>query len=178
MTKNVCGFDINFLKELKALMEETNIEELEIEEGSSRYIKVSKKNNKTYSQLPYNPPYGYNIQDNLIHSSPVNAIPNPIPSPEQKTAPSVKGDPYDDESKYFKIKSPVIGTFYGTPSPDSPPYVKVGDTVSPDTTVCIVEAMKVMNEIKADVQGKIIEILKSNGNPVQTNEPLFTVEKK
>jgi acetyl-CoA carboxylase biotin carboxyl carrier protein len=177
MTKNVCGFDVGFLKELKDLMKETNIEELEIEEGSSRYIKVSKKNDRNYPpyMAQFNAPYGYNISDNTPQLSPVNAANN---QPSQNTAAPVNENPYADESKYFKIKSPVIGTFYGTPSPDSPPYVKAGDTVSPDTTVCIVEAMKVMNEIKADVQGKIIEILKSNGNPVQTNEPLFIVEKR
>ena len=177
MTKNVCGFDIGFLKELKDLMAETNIEELEIEEGSSRYIKVSKKNDRYFPlyQAQFNAPYGYNIPDNNSQPAIVNTA---VSQPVQTAAAPVNENPYADESKYFKIKSPVIGTFYGTPSPDSPPYVKVGDTVSPDTTVCIVEAMKVMNEIKADIQGKIIEILKDNGNPVQTNEALFIVEKK
>ena len=71
------------------------------------------------------------------------------------------------------IESPIVGTFYAAPSPDSPTFVKVGDTVSEDTTLCIVEAMKVMNEIKAEVSGEITEILVEDGSPVEFGQPLF-----
>jgi acetyl-CoA carboxylase biotin carboxyl carrier protein len=71
------------------------------------------------------------------------------------------------------IKSPLVGTFYKSPSPDAPAYVKVGDTVKPDTTLCILEAMKVMNEVKAEVSGVITEILCENGQPVEYDQPLF-----
>lgn len=76
------------------------------------------------------------------------------------------------------ISSPMVGTFYSTPSPDQPPYVKVGDHVSEDTVVCIIEAMKVMNEVKAGVSGVVAEILVDVGDPVQFGTKLFRVEGK
>lgn len=75
-----------------------------------------------------------------------------------------------------EITSPMVGTFYTASSPDSGPFVKKGDTVTPETTVCIIEAMKVMNEIHADVAGEIVEILVDNGTAVQYGEPLFRVK--
>lgn len=75
-----------------------------------------------------------------------------------------------------EITSPMVGTFYAAPSPDSPPFVKIGDRVTADTTVCIIEAMKVMNEIKADVSGEVIAVLIEAGTPVQYGEPLFHVK--
>jgi acetyl-CoA carboxylase biotin carboxyl carrier protein len=81
-----------------------------------------------------------------------------------------------DESKALVIKSPMIGTFYASPNPESPPFVKVGDRVGPDTTVCIVEAMKVFNEIPAEMSGRIVAVLAQSGDPVEFNQPLFRVE--
>ena len=74
------------------------------------------------------------------------------------------------------IKSPIVGTFYTAPAPDADPFVKVGDTVHPDTVVCIVEAMKVMNEIKAEKAGTIRRIVAENGMPVEYNQPLFEID--
>ncbi len=167
MTKEVCGFEIGFLKQIKDLLIATKIEELEIEEGQNRYIRVSRKKSRDSNAQQ---PYLQSAQAAIPLMNP------PSNQPVQIITPAKQVNPYDDEKKFFRIKSPVIGTFYGTPSPESPPYVKVGDVVSEDTTVCIVEAMKVMNEIKADIKGRIVEILKSNGNPVQTKDPLFIVE--
>jgi acetyl-CoA carboxylase biotin carboxyl carrier protein len=75
-----------------------------------------------------------------------------------------------------EIKSPIVGTFYGSPSPESPAFIKVGDVVSEDTVVCIVEAMKVMNEIKAEMKGIVKKVLLEDGSPVQYGEPLFILE--
>jgi acetyl-CoA carboxylase biotin carboxyl carrier protein len=75
----------------------------------------------------------------------------------------------------FQIVSPMVGTFYRSPSPDSPPYVDVGQEVTEDTVVCIIEAMKVMNEIKAETKGIIVEVLAHNGKPVEFGKPLFAV---
>ena len=77
----------------------------------------------------------------------------------------------------FKITSPIVGTFYRSPSPDKDPYVKVGDNVSPDTTVCIIEAMKLMNEIQAETSGEIVKIYVENGQPVEYGQPLFGIKK-
>ena len=70
----------------------------------------------------------------------------------------------------------MVGTFYAAPKPGEPPYVQVGDRVQPDTTVCIIEAMKVFNEIQAEVSGRIVEVLVENGEPVEYNQPLFKVD--
>ncbi|MBI4976286.1 MAG: acetyl-CoA carboxylase biotin carboxyl carrier protein [Spirochaetes bacterium] len=82
-----------------------------------------------------------------------------------------------DDSKYQKITSPIVGTFYRAPSPEAPVFVKEGDNVSEDTVVCIVEAMKMMNELKAGVKGRIHKILLANGQPVTQGMPLFLVDK-
>ncbi len=74
------------------------------------------------------------------------------------------------------IDSPMVGTFYRAPSPESPPFVKVGDKVTPDTVLCIIEAMKVMNEIKAEAEGVITEVMVENGKPVQFGEPMFRIQ--
>jgi acetyl-CoA carboxylase biotin carboxyl carrier protein len=85
-------------------------------------------------------------------------------------------EPAPDDSNAIFVKSPMIGTFYAAANPDSPPFVKVGDRVGPDTTVCIVEAMKVFNEIPAECSGRIVAVLAQSGEPVEFNQPLFRVE--
>jgi acetyl-CoA carboxylase biotin carboxyl carrier protein len=82
----------------------------------------------------------------------------------------------DDEGLH-KIPSPIVGTFYGSPSPDKPSYVSIGDKVSESTVVCIVEAMKLMNEIQAEVSGEIVKIYVQNGQPVEYGQPLFGIRK-
>ena len=89
---------------------------------------------------------------------------------ERKTAAPVS------EEKYLNIVSPMVGTFYGAPAPDADPFVEEGDEVDEETIVCIIEAMKVMNEIRAELSGKIVEILVSNGEAVEFGQPLFLVE--
>jgi acetyl-CoA carboxylase, biotin carboxyl carrier protein len=76
-----------------------------------------------------------------------------------------------------KITSPIVGTFYRAPAPDKPPYVKEGDKVTPETVVCIVEAMKLMNEIQAEVSGEVVKIYVENGQPVEYGQPLFGIRK-
>ena len=84
--------------------------------------------------------------------------------------------PATEASHHKEIKSPMVGTFYAAPSPDSPPYVSVGQEITPDTVVCIIEAMKVMNEIKAEVSGVVAEVCAENGKPVQFGQALFRVK--
>lgn len=91
------------------------------------------------------------------------------------TAPAVESD---NESKYVKIVSPIVGTFYRSPSPEKPPYLKIGDTVTPDSIVCIVEAMKLFNEIESEVSGKIVKVLIEDASPVEYGQPLFLVDPK
>ncbi len=103
------------------------------------------------------------------------AVPQAAATAETAAA-AVEAGEAKDEEKTTHIKSPMVGTFYTTPSPDSPAFVNVGDTVGKDTVVCILEAMKVMNEIKAEVECRIVEVLVENAEPVEYGEPLFRVE--
>lgn len=82
----------------------------------------------------------------------------------------------EETSNYLEIKSPIIGTFYRKPSPDKPMFVEVGDTVATDSVVCIIEAMKLFNEIESEVSGKIVKILVEDGTPVEFGQPLFLVD--
>jgi acetyl-CoA carboxylase biotin carboxyl carrier protein len=101
------------------------------------------------------------------------------PSPELVSAPAPAAESAESGSSAQEgtvIHSPMVGTFYRSPSPDAPSFVDVGTEVGNDTTVCIIEAMKVMNEIKAEVSGKILEVLAENGKPVEFGQPLFRVK--
>jgi acetyl-CoA carboxylase biotin carboxyl carrier protein len=91
----------------------------------------------------------------------------------QTAAPAVKAE---DNSKYITIKSPIIGTFYRKPSPDKPLFVEVGQTISEGDVLCIIEAMKLFNEIESEVSGKIVKILVDDSSPVEFDQPLFLVD--
>ena len=82
----------------------------------------------------------------------------------------------DEDSKYVVIKSPIIGTFYRKPSPDKPLFVEVGSSINEGDTVCIIEAMKLFNEIESEVSGKIVKVLVDDGTPVEFDQPLFLVD--
>ena len=97
------------------------------------------------------------------------------PTVAASVPPSAPSGPKTEEKNVFIIKAPMVGAFYVAPSPESEPYVKVGSVVRPDTTVCILEAMKVMNEVRADCSGEILEVLVKNGAPVEYGQPLFKV---
>ena len=107
------------------------------------------------------------VQANGVYQAP--AAPG-VPAPDDNGSAAA---PPDDGS--VEIVSPIVGTFYRAPSPDSPPYVDLGSQIDAESVVCIVEAMKVMNEIKSEVRGSIVEILVENGAPVEFGQPLFRV---
>lgn len=100
--------------------------------------------------------------------------PAPAATPAPAAAPATA--PAADVSNLTEIKSPMVGTFYASPSPDAAPFVSAGQAVTPDTVVCIIEAMKVMNEIKAEVAGTVAEVCAENGKPVQFGQALFRVK--
>ena len=97
---------------------------------------------------------------------------NPVASESETTG----GAEADDDSKYIMIKSPIIGTLYRKPSPDKPVFVKVGDTIEAGDTVCIIEAMKLFNEVESEVSGKIVKVLIEDSSPVEFDQPLFLVD--
>lgn len=107
----------------------------------------------------------------IVTSSPVTGAPAAASAPAAEAAPAAQ-----PASNLKEIKSPMVGTFYAAPSPDAPPFISVGQEVTPDTVVCIVEAMKVMNEIKAEVAGTVAEVCAENGKPVQFGQALFRVK--
>ncbi len=124
------------------------------------------------------------IAFNRPAAAPVYAAPAPIaaPAPEQiapLTAPAAiaapAAAPAPEEKPGTIFKSPMVGTFYRSPSPDSSPYVELGTRVNDETVVCIIEAMKIMNEIKAEMRGTIAEILVENGHPVEYGQPIFRI---
>ena len=92
------------------------------------------------------------------------------------TAAAPVAEPVADNSKYVTIKSPMIGTFYRSSSPEKPIFVNVGDEIEPGTVLCIIEAMKLFNEIEAEISGRIVKILVDNASPVEYDQPLFLVE--
>ncbi|PYX78873.1 MAG: acetyl-CoA carboxylase biotin carboxyl carrier protein [Acidobacteria bacterium] len=154
-------------KELKELIEflvEKDISEFELERGD---VKVRIK--RTGENLTVSGP-----AITLPHASPAAAVP---PIAASVAAASAAAAP-SEEPGLHNVKSPIVGTFFEAPSPGSPPFVKVGDTVEVGTVLCIVEAMKLMNEIESDVAGEILKKLVSNGQPVEYGQALFTIRPK
>lgn len=96
----------------------------------------------------------------------------------QQEIQSSKNEDKETEEALHIIYSPIVGTFYRAPSPESPPFVEVGSQVSPGTVLCIIEAMKLMNEIESDISGEIVKIHQENGKPVEFGQPLFSLKKK
>ncbi len=152
--------DLKDIKELVKLIDKSNLTEFEYENDDVR-IFLSKNQEVVATQT--------------IPAAPVQQI-APQPASAQQTPPETAA-PAKEEVNGIEIKSPMVGTFYAAPSPDSPPYVKVGDVVSKGDTLCIVEAMKIMNEIEAEFDCKIVKILGVNAKPVEFDETLFIVEK-
>lgn len=126
-----------------------------------------------------------NIKTPLAGSEAVSYVPQPVayqaPAAAPVAAPAatateIKTESNSDDSKYITIKSPMIGTFYRKPSPDKDVFVNVGSEVKSDTVVCVIEAMKLFNQIEAEVSGKIVKILVDDASPVEYDQPLFLVD--
>ena len=115
----------------------------------------------------------------ILHQAPIGVPQIPVAAaqvPAATEAPSVVESVSAETSKYIEITSPIIGTFYRKPSPDKPVFVEVGDQVNTDTVVCMIEAMKLFNEIEAEVSGKIVKALVEDGTPVEFGQPLYLVD--
>ncbi|MEG5265327.1 acetyl-CoA carboxylase biotin carboxyl carrier protein [Pseudomonas sp. JDS28PS106] len=149
--------DIRKVKKLIELLEESGIDELEIREGEES-VRIS-RHSKTPAQPYYAP-------------APAAA---PVAAPAPAAAPAAAEAPSAPKLNGHVVKSPMVGTFYRTPAPTSPAFVEVGQTVKKGDTICIVEAMKMMNHIQAEASGVIESILVENGQPVEFDQPLFTI---
>ncbi|WP_350286681.1 acetyl-CoA carboxylase biotin carboxyl carrier protein [uncultured Croceitalea sp.] len=100
----------------------------------------------------------------------------PAPAASEPAAPATPAAPAEDDSKYITIKSPIIGTFYRKPSPDKPVFVEVGQDINKGDVLCVIEAMKLFNDIESEVSGKIVKILVDDSSPVEFDQPLFLVD--
>jgi acetyl-CoA carboxylase biotin carboxyl carrier protein len=148
--------ELEQIRELIGLMKENDLTEVRIIEGEKRLFlkRGSDEPAPVVSMVPA--------------PAPMMAAPAGVPA----SAPAAK----PAEPLGLTINSPMVGTFYAAPAPDADPYIRVGDHVNPDTVVCIIEAMKVMNEIKADMAGTIERILAKNSDPLEFGQPLFQVK--
>ena len=149
--------DLRKLKKLIDLVEESGIAELEVTEGEEKVkiVKGGRAQETVYVQAP-----------TMQHAAAVPAAPAPAAPAAPQAAPAPEG---------HVVKSPMVGTFYRSASPGSKSFAEVGDTVKAGQTVCIIEAMKLMNEIETDKDGVITAILSENGQPVEYGEPLFVI---
>lgn len=143
--------DMTLLKKLINLVEKRDIQELEVQDGEFK-VRITKTKGQEIITTP--------VQ--FQHISRQESV--------QETAEK------KDESNLIPIKAPMVGTFYRAPAPGAPPYVDLGDMVTPGRVVCIIEAMKVMNEIESEVTGKIVKVLVGNEKPVEFGQELFFVE--
>ena len=157
--------DLQKIKDLIEIMKDNELVEVEITHGDDKILlRRSQAPRPTETSVPKIVP--------SISAAPAGPEAAKPPVPEAKPS-AAEPQPAED---LVEIKSPIVGTFYATPSPDSEPFVELGSAVSPQTVVCIVEAMKVMNEIKAETSGTIAEILVTNGQAVEYGQVLFKVK--
>lgn len=151
--------DLRKLKKLIDLVQESGISELELTEGEEK-VRISRQ---TAGQMQFMPTYMHHAMAPL----PLSAAPGATATPAaEAAAPAVEG---------HVVKSPMVGTFYRSPSPESNNFVELGSTVAEGDTLCIIEAMKLLNEIESDQAGVVKAILVENGQPVEFGEPLFII---
>lgn len=153
--------DIRKIKKLIELLEESDIGELEIQEGEES-VRISRNG----SQMAVAAPQAYAPAPQPAPAAPQAAAPEPAPA-----AP----EPASAEPAGHAVKSPMVGTFYRSPSPGAQAFVEVGQQVKPGDAICIVEAMKMMNQIEADKAGVVEAILVEDGEPVEFDQPLITI---
>lgn len=151
-------FDVKRIRRLVELMNEHELAEVDLRQGEQR-IRLRKGGDPIVTGFVPAPP---------VHSA-------AAASSGASTGGGAAAAPALDEHLEL-VKSPMVGTFYSSPNPESPPFAKVGDHVGPTTTVCVIEAMKVFNEIPAEVSGQIVSVLVENGEPVEFGQPLFKVD--
>lgn len=153
--------DLKEIRQLIKMVETAEISEFEIEEKGNK-IRISKSfSSNSHSEM--------HVMPTMMPPLPQAAPAAPAPA---ESAPETK-----KKENVVEVRSPMVGTFYRSPSPDSDPYTEVGKTVKAGDTLCIVEAMKLMNEIETEIAGKVAEILVENAQPVEYNQVLFLIEK-
>jgi len=155
--------DLNYLKKLIKMLDTSNLAEIELEEEGTK-IRLAKPRPKVVTSFQQVPAYSQAAFQNFE-----------TPTNESKVS-ELKAEELKKEN-YYEVKAPMVGTFYTSPSPEADPYVKVGETVSQGSIICLIEAMKLMNEIESEVAGKIVKVLVENAQAVEFNQTLFLIEK-
>ncbi|GAF63806.1 biotin carboxyl carrier protein [Bacillus sp. TS-2] len=156
------------IKELISTVNDSNLAEFTYEQEDMK-LHLKKTTNETTIQVPTIPVEQVrNVSQEQVQAKPEVQVNDNQPKVEAK----------EENTQLHTIESPMVGTFYTAPSPDASQYVEIGQQVSENSVVCIVEAMKLMNEIEAEVNGKIVEILAENGELVEYGQPLFVVERR
>lgn len=158
------------IKELIKLVNESNLTSVSIKQGEF-VLKLSKEKEVVAPTVVATPPQ--------VITTPVVATPTVSAETSKTEVPTSKTTVESSENKnenLITFKSPMIGTFYRSTKPDSEPFVKVGDVITPGKVLCLIEAMKIFNEIESDVSGKIVKILVDNASPVEYEQPLFLIE--
>ncbi len=150
--------DIRKVKKLIELLEESDVAEIEIHEGEES-VRISRISS---TAMP-------------VAAAPVAAPPAPAPAAAATPEPAASEPAAPAEPEGHIIRSPMVGTFYRAPSPTSKPFVEEGSSVAAGDTLCIIEAMKILNQIESDKAGKVLQILVENGQPVEYNQPLFVI---
>lgn len=159
--------DLNYLRRLVKLFDDSTLENLEIEEEG---IKVKFTRTKSTNVINYSVPEVAPI----VPQAPIQTAPTLIQS-EVNEKPLIKTHT-EEHTELFEIKSPMVGTFYRSPSPDAASFVEVGQSIKKGQVLCIIEAMKLMNQIESEVNGTIEKVLIDNGKPVEFGQPLFLVK--
>lgn len=154
------------IQDLIKFVAKSGVSEVEIEDKDFKII-IKTAAHKKGKMVVETPPV-YQTQA-PIATAPVQEVSAPV-------APTTPVNGVENDAKYVIIKSPMIGTFYRKPSPDKDNFINVGDDLSTDTVVCMIEAMKLFNEIEAEITGKVVKILLDDGSPVEYDQPLFLVD--
>lgn len=161
--------DYKQIQELIKLINKSNIGEVSIEESDFKITIKQKKDQPTQQALAA-PVY---LQPQVAAPPPVQQA---LPTAQVKETPQTSAETTAKPDNLITIKSPMIGTFYKRPSPDKPSFVEVGEEIAPGKVLCIIEAMKLFNEIESEVSGKVVKILLDDSSPVEYDQPLFLVE--
>ncbi|MBI3232635.1 MAG: acetyl-CoA carboxylase biotin carboxyl carrier protein [Bacteroidetes bacterium] len=163
--------EIKEIRELIKFVSQSGVSEVELEQGDFKLsIKNVNSNAPVYMQAPMQQMQAYQPQ---MQQAPQSLAPTAENVSASAPAPAA---PVSSEGNLITIKSPMIGTFYRSSSPDKPSFVNVGDEIKPGKVICIIEAMKLFNEIESEIGGKIVKVLVENAQPVEYDQPLFLVE--
>ncbi|BDS09338.1 acetyl-CoA carboxylase biotin carboxyl carrier protein [Aureispira anguillae] len=164
------------IKELIKLIQKSKISEFKYEDESSKFSIRTKSYSTQKEVIVQQPSVMPSMQVPTV-AAPVAAPVAATPAVDNAAAPAVTTEaPKEEANNYIEIKSPMVGTFYRSPSPEKGAFVKVGDSIGNDDTVCLIEAMKLFNEVKAEVEGRIVKVMVEDASPVEYGQVLFLVE--